>query len=250
MGETMKISQEQKAKTRSMIVRASVDVITEKGFKDATMHEIAKRAKVAGATIYGYFPTKESIVYGYFEEQLIAAVERLRAFDGFEKYSFQEQLQTFLETELELFLPDREFIQHTFRIVFFSIGQSYSGVKSIKTLFLKVVDDIFKAAIEVGEIPPQPFSEISYQLAWDYYIGLVGYWLNDRSNQFTNTSLLLDKSLDLACAFLKAGIPERIFNTASFLFRNHVLSRLDYFKDKADTARRIKRQFMEQNHVR
>ena len=79
MGETMKISQEQKGKTRSMIVRASVDVITEKGFKDATMHEIAKRAKVAGATIYGYFPTKESIVYGYFEDQLIAAVERLKS---------------------------------------------------------------------------------------------------------------------------------------------------------------------------
>lgn len=245
----MKISQEQKARTRTAIVRAAVDVIIDKGFRDATMHEIAKRAKVGDATIYGYFPTKESIVYGYFEDQLLAAVERLRSIEGFEKYSFQEQLQTFLETELELFLPDREFIQHTFRVVFFSIGQSYSSVKSIKTLFLKVVDDIFKAAIEVEEIPPQPFSEISYQLAWDYYVGLVGYWLNDKSHQFTNTSLLVDKSLSLACAFLKAGIPERIFNLASFLLRNHVLSRLDYFKDKADTARRIKRQFMEYENV-
>lgn len=245
----MKISQEQKAKTRSAIVRASVEVITEKGFRDATMHEIAKRAKVGDATIYGYFPTKESIVYGYFEDRLGAAVERLKSIEGFEKYSFQEQLQTLLETELELFLPDREFVQQTFKTVFFSIGQSYSGVKSIKTLFLKVVDDIFKAAIEVEEIPPQPFSEITYQLAWDYYVGLVGYWLNDKSSQFTNTSLLVDKSLDLACAFLKAGIPERLFNMASFLFRNHVLSRLDYFKDKAGTARRIKRQFMEYGNV-
>lgn len=241
----MKISQEQKAKTRTAIVRAAVDVIMDKGYRDATMHEIAKRAKVGDATIYGYFPTKESIVYGYFEDQITAAVERLRSIDGFEKYSLQEQLQTFVETELELFLPDREFVQQTFRIVFFSIGQSYSGVKSIRTLFLRIVDDIFKAAVEVEEIPPQPFTEVIYQLAWDYYVGLVGYWLNDRSPQFTNTSLLVDKSLDLACAFLRAGIPERVFNMASFLFRNHVLSRLDYFKDRADTARRIKRQFME-----
>jgi AcrR family transcriptional regulator len=246
----MKISQEQKGKTRAKIIRAAVDVIIEKDFKDATMHEIAKRAKVGDATIYGYFPTKESIVYGYFEDQLNTVVERLRSIDGFEKFTFQEQLQAFFETQLELFLPDREFVEHTFKIVFFSIGQSYVHVKAIKVLFQHIVDDICQAAVDVGEIPPQVFTEIIYQLIWDYYVGLVGYWLKDRSGQFTNTSLLIDKSLDLACAFLKAGIPDRVFNMASFLFRNHVLSRLDYFKDRADTVRKIKKQFMEQKDVR
>jgi AcrR family transcriptional regulator len=245
----MKITQDQKAKTRSKIIRAAVETVTEKGFRDATMHEIAKGAKVGGATIYSYFPTKESIVYGYFEDQLTESIERMKSIEGFDKYSFQEQLQAFFETQLELFLPDREFIQHTFRIVFFSIGQNYVHVKPIRNLFHNVINDIFQASVEVGEIPHQPFAEISYQLFWDYYVGLVSYWLNDTSPQFVNTTLLVDKTLDFACAVLKAGIPEKVFGMVSFLFRNHVVSRLDYFKDKADTMKKIKRQFMEQKNV-
>jgi AcrR family transcriptional regulator len=245
----MKISQEQKTKNRERIIRAAVGVISEKGFRDATMREISKHAKVGEATIYGYFPTKESIVYGYFEGRLDAAAERLKSIADFEHFTLQEQLQTFFETQLELFLPDREFMQRTFSIVFFSIGQSYSSVKPIRNLFHKVVDDMFQAAIEVGEIPAQTFTDIIYQLLWDYYVGLVTYWLNDKSAQFTNTTLLMDRSLDLACAVLKAGVPDKLFNMASFLFRNHVLSRLDYFKERADTVRRVKRRFLEQEDV-
>lgn len=242
----MKISQEQKTKNRERIIRASVDIISEKGFRDATMREISKRAKVGDATIYSYFPTKESIIYGYFEDQLKAAVERLKSIDDFDHFTLQEQLQAFFEAELELFLPDREFVQQTFKVVFFSIGQNYASVKPMRDLFHRIVDDMFQAAQEVGEIPPQTFGDIIYQLLWDYYVGLVTYWLNDKSAQFVNTTLLMDRSLDLACAVLKAGVPDKIFSMASFLFKNHVLSRLEYFKDRADTVRRIKRQFMEQ----
>ncbi|MFC1532768.1 TetR family transcriptional regulator [Thermodesulfobacteriota bacterium] len=240
----MKVSQEQKVETRKKIINASVDIIIEKGIKNATMREIAKQAEIGDATIYNYFPTKESIIYGYYRDRLEVVIERLKTVEGLNEYNLQEQLQTFFETNLEIFLPDREFIQETFKVVFFSIGQSYSHLKPIRTLFYDIVDDIFQAAIEVGEIREQVFGEIIYQLFWDYYIGLVTYWLNDQSDQFTDTSLLIDKSLDLAVAFLKAGILNKFFNMASFLFKNHILSRMDFFKDQVETVHRIKREFM------
>ena len=111
------------------------------------------------------------------------------------------------------------------------------------------MDDIFQAAVEIGEIPEQLFNEIIYQLIWDYYIGMVTYWLNDQSDQFTDTSLLIDRSLDLACAFLKAGILNKFFNMASFLFKNHVLSRMDFFKDQIETVHRIKMEFIGDQHA-
>ena len=240
----MKISQKQKIETRKKIIRASVDIIIEKGMRNATMREIAKQAEIGDATIYNYFPTKESIIYGYYKDQLETAIDSLKSIEGFNEYSLQEQLQTFFEKKLEFFLADREFIQETFWIIFFSIGQGYGRLKPIRTLFYGIVDDIFKAAIEVGEIPEQIFSEVIYQLFWDYYIGLVIYWLKDQSDQFTDTSLLIDRSLDLACTFLKAGILNKFFNMASFLFKNHILSRMDFFKDQVDTVHRIKREFM------
>ena len=240
----MKISQDQKTETRKKIISASVEIMIEKGLKNATMREIAKKAEIGDATIYNYFPTKESIIYGYYQDQFEEVIERIKKVDDFNEYNLQEQLQSFFETNLEVFLPDREFIHETFNVVFFSIGQSYSRLKPIRTLFYDVVDDIFLAAIEVGEIPEQVFGEIVYQLFWDYYIGLVTYWLNDQSDQFTDTSLFIDKSLDLAVAFLKAGILNKLFNMASFLFKNHILSRMDFFKDQVETVHRIKREFM------
>ena len=63
----MKISAEEKEQTRIRLLEAAVDVITEKGFRSASMREIAKRAEVGDATIYNYFPSKEKLLYGYCE---------------------------------------------------------------------------------------------------------------------------------------------------------------------------------------
>ena len=239
----MKISEEQKRKNRSDIIRAAVDAITEKGMKGATMREIARKAELGDATIYNYFPTKDAIVYAFYEEQLGACVERLRAIDDFNTYSLREQLQAFFETQLELLLPDREFVEATFKAVTFSLTHDYQQLKPIRTRFFRIVADMFEAAIEAGEIPDQAFLELGYQCFWDYYVGMVMYWLKDRSHQFQNTTVLIDKSLDLAVAFIRADLVNKALDMASFLFRHHILDHLEGFRDRADLVRTVKRAF-------
>ncbi len=239
----MKISEEQKRKNRGEIIRAAVDAITEKGTKGATMREIAQKAGLGDATIYNYFPTKEAIVYAYYEEQLAVCVERLRAIEDFNEYSLREQLQVFFETQLELLLPDREFVESTFRAVTFSLTQDSQLLKPIRARFFRVVGEMFEAAVEVGEIPDQAFLEMTSRFCWDYYVGLVAYWLKDRSHQFEHTSVLIDKSLDLGVAFVKADLAGKFLDMASFLFRHHILDRLDGFRDRMEAARAVKRAF-------
>ena len=239
----MKISEEQKRRNRSDIIRAAVDAITEKGMKGATMREIARKAELGDATIYNYFPTKDAIVYAYYEEQLDACVERLRAIDGFNTYSLREQLQALFETQLELLLPDREFVDATFRAVTFSLTHDYRQLKPVRTRFFRIVADMFGAAIEAGEIPDQAFPELGYQCFWDYHVGLVVYWLKDGSHQFQNTTVLIDKSLDLAVAFIRADLVNKALDIASFLFRRHILDHLESFRDRADLVRTVKRAF-------
>ena len=41
-----------------------------------------------------------------------------------------------------------------------------------------------------------------------------------------------------------AGVVEKVFDILSFLFRNHILSRLDFIKDNARVFQRVKREFM------
>lgn len=241
----MKISQDQKQANRKAILQAAVEVITEKGFKAATMRQIAKIAGVGDATIYNYFPTKEAILYGYYQDHMGACIDELKSVPEFQTFSLQEQLQTLFDTSLGFFMPDREFVAHTFRLVLLGGSRDWAQVKPIRTAFLSAVNDMLAAAVEVGEIPDQVFEELLGQFFMDAYIGTIHYWLADTSEGFNNTIVLMDRGLNLACAMLKAGIANKLFDIAAFLFKTHVLSRMDEILDPLRNARRIKRRFME-----
>ena len=72
------------------------------------------------------------------------------------------------------------------------------------------------AAVDVGEIPEPVFQELIGQFFMDAYIGVVHYWLADTSEGFARSSVLIDQGLDLACAMLKAGIANKIFDITVF----------------------------------
>ena len=240
----MKISGAQKLENRKRIIRETVDIMLEKDFKSTTMRAIARAAGIGDATIYNYFPTKESILYAYYEDAMHACIEKLKNIEKFNEYSLQEQLQTLFETEFEIFLPDREFIQKTFKTVFFSFSQDYSRLIPIRDIFINIIDDMFGAAVDVKEIPEQVFQDLIGFLLWDYNIGIVIYWTNDESDAFSNTTVFNDKSIDLICSLIKSGLVNKTFDIATFLFRNHILNRMQTMKEGLKTVDFVKRQFM------
>jgi AcrR family transcriptional regulator len=241
----MKISQEQKAENRRTLIRAAVDLFIEKGGKNVTMREVARRAGVGDATIYNYFPTKEAILYAYYEDHVLECLDQLKSMEAFHTFSLQEQLQTLFDVSLNLYLPDREFVVATFRNVWLGGSRDWASLKPIRSGFLTAIRDIIAAAEEVGEIPEQVFQELMGQFFLDAYIAAVIYWLSDTSDNFENTSILMDRGLDLTCALLKAGVANKIFDMAVFLFKNHVLNRMDAFIDPFKGTERVKRRFME-----
>ncbi len=241
----MKISNEQKKINRAKIIETSVDLIIEGGYKAATMRGIAKKAGFGDATIYNYFPTKESILFAYYEERLNDCVEKIKKIEDFNEYSINEQLQTLFHIKLELFLADREFVEISFKRIFLTLNQNSKQIKKIRDLFRVIIKDIFDAASDAGEIPPQIFDEIIYHLIWDYYIGIVFFWLKDTSDNFSETTILIDRSLDLISSVLESGIVNKAFDLASYFFKNHILSKMDTFSRHKETINIIKRKFME-----
>lgn len=246
----MKISNSQKLENKKKIIRKTVDIMLDSDFKSTTMRAIARAAGIGDATIYNYFPTKESILYAYYEESMKECIERLRTIEGFNEYSLQEQLQTFFETQFDLFLPDREFIQNTFRQIFFSFSQDYKRLLPVKDLFFNAIEDMFSAAIDVGEIPDQVFQDLIHHLFWDYNIAIVMYWINDTSGQFSDTTVFNDKSMDLICTVIKSNIVNKTFDMVTFLFRNHVLNKMQNLTEHFKTAEFIKREFTGGLHER
>ncbi len=68
---------------RSLITEAAVEVFAEKGFHQARVSDIARRAGVADGTIYLYFKNKEDLLLSVFEEKMDELLQGLgRALEG------------------------------------------------------------------------------------------------------------------------------------------------------------------------
>ena len=243
----MKISAEDKQRTRIRLLESAVDVITEKGFRSASMREIANRADVGDATIYNYFSSKEKLLYGYCEYVQQQVVEELKAIDDFHEYTLQEQLHQFIELQLQTWLPAREFLKEVYEQTFVSPIAGYERMQTTRELFSSTVIELLDAAIEADEIPDQPYRELLPRLAWDYMNAILAYWLQDDSDQFSNTTQVVDRSVEIAFQLLKGGLIGKSIDLVSFLFRSHVLQNLDILKGIADEPAVVtsKRRFME-----
>jgi AcrR family transcriptional regulator len=243
----MKINAQDQQLTRVRILEAAVDVITIKGFKSATMREIAKQAQVGDATIYNYFPTKEKLLYGYCEYVQQQVMLDLKEISDFHEYTVQEQLQQLVETNLRVWLPAREFLQQVFEISFTEPVAGFANIAETKRLFTSMVVDMLDAAVEAGEIPEQPYRELLPRLFWDYMTGILAYWLKDTSEGFANTTQVIDRSMELVANILQQGMVGKLLDLASFLFRTHIMSHVDSLKNlhQAPDFAAAKRRFME-----
>lgn len=59
-----------KAETRAKIITCAISLFREKGFMNTSMEEIAEKADIAKGTLYNYFPDKEEILVGYFQNYI------------------------------------------------------------------------------------------------------------------------------------------------------------------------------------
>ena len=243
----MKINEQDKQLTKVRILAAAVDVITIRGFKNATMREIAKEAKVGDATIYNYFPNKEKLLYGYCEYVQQQVMQELKDISNFHEYTVQEQLQQLVETTLRTWLPAREFLQQVFELSFGAPLVGFTHLEETKRLFTTMVVDILDAAIEAGELPEQPYRELLPRLFWDYANGILAYWLKDNSEGFANTTQVIDRSMEMIAAILQTSMVGKLLDLVSFLFRTHIMTHTDVLKNLSQAPDLVvsKRRFME-----
>ena len=244
----MKVTQSAKEKTKTKILQSAVDLIIEKGFDNASLREMAKNAGVSNPTIYNYFPSKEKLLYAYIEQKHKEAVNTIQEIEDFHTYTLREQLQTLIETELELYLEDREFIIQIVDMVFHSSGLKVGKLYETNALFIETVEEMLNIAIEAEEIAEPPFKEHLPRLFWDYYIMVVAYWVKDDSEMFENTTQFIDHSLGLAEAVLHSDILSKASDLGMFFFKTHMLNSLQKFASKKESFSKIKRKLGEVLH--
>lgn len=218
----MRTSKLQQDKTRRLLLRTAVDLMTVQGFDGTTMKQIGRAAGLGDATIYGYFPSKEKLVLAYFELAATDALAQVAKTKGLAAFTLQERMQLLIDTLLERFLADREFVALGHKLVagapLLLMGDDLPGKAVLKQAFAELLEQ----AESQGEIAPCGFKPSLAALLADGVYAATAYWLRDDSDEFANTTQMLDLSLGLLVLALHSGIVNKALDLGGFMLRSQL----------------------------
>lgn len=219
----MRISKQQKLETRRKIIQAGIDLFGEQGYEKTTMKAIARKAEVGDATIYKYFATKDKIILGFYQLRAEQTLEQLWEIDT-DDYDLHESLQLLIDLYLESLLPDREFVQDSAKKLLMSQSFMLSESPPLRQEFTGAINEFLDRAEACDEIPYFPYRGMLVGIINEYLMGVLVYWLKDDSEEFANTTQMVDLSLTLGVQILRAGILNKIGDLMSFFIKRHLFN--------------------------
>ena len=218
----MKVSKKEKVQTRRKIIKTAVELMGEKGYNKVSMRTIARAAQIGDATIYKYFSSKEKLLTGYYELCAQDTADALLKIDNLDKYALHEKLQVLLDTYLSLLLADREFVCESFPLIYQSPMFLFSHVNPIHKELTPIMAQFLDDAWEKEEIPTFPFQGVLPDMLCEYLIGVLYFWIKDESEEFHETTQLIDLSLNLMMTLLKSGIINHTTDFLGFMLKSQM----------------------------
>jgi AcrR family transcriptional regulator len=192
--------------TRARILMAALAIFRERGFAKATMREIASAADVATGAAYYYFDSKEALVMAFYEQAQREMKEELtQKLTGCK--TLEERLRTIISEKLEYFAPNRKLLG---ALTAHTDPEHPLSPFSVETRGIREEDLQFFAAAakDSGVTLPKDIQPYLPRLLWMYQMGLILFWVYDKSPQQRRTKVLFDKTLKMLLLTLRlAAIP-------------------------------------------
>jgi AcrR family transcriptional regulator len=192
--------------TRARILDAAIDLFRARGFAAATMREIAAAAGVATGAAYYYFDSKDAIVLAFYDRaqrQLEPLLEEALA----DVRDFEGRLRALVEVKLAYFAPDRGLLRalaaHTdpeHPLSPFSAQTSQIRERDIGFFARLLAESRMKLPADLAPILPR--------ILWLYQMGLILFWIYDRSAEQKRTRALLKQSAVMVSRLIRlSGFP-------------------------------------------
>lgn len=175
----MRISKKDKEETKKKIIETAKNLFMKKGFEKTTTRDISSKAGIATGTMFNYFPAKESVAMAMIEEALSTGRENyLKRRTG--KEEFAEDLFLLISSELRELRPYQNFI---------------GSVVADENIKLKHFEIVKKIISKHGYSKIPDF--VLLNLYWSLYLGIIAFWVNDKSYKQEETLSLIDYSLKI-----------------------------------------------------
>ncbi len=182
--------------TRQLILDTAMRLFRERGYAQTTMRAIAKEAGVAVGNAYYYFGSKEHLIQEFYAgtqaEHRKRAAEVLRT-----EKDFAARLRGVLHAGIDVNAPYHSFAATFFKTAAeptsplspFSAESSEARQASI-ALFREVLDG------STAKVDPELRADLP-ELLWLAYMGVILYWVHDRSPDQAKTRTLVNGAVPL-----------------------------------------------------
>jgi AcrR family transcriptional regulator len=193
--------------TRARILDVALELFRRQGFDPTTMRAIAAQARVSLGSAYYYFESKEDLVMAYYERAMEAMTPRMEAALAGEagiKTGFEERVAAIMAVKFEYFQPNRSFLGALLRHA--ADPENRLSPFSKATRHIRERDQAYFArAIAESRDMRVPEDLVAHlpRLLWLYQMGLILYWIYDRSPGQRQTRVLREKSLTLIAGLLR-----------------------------------------------
>ena len=182
--------------TRQLILDTAMRLFRERGYAQTTMRAIAQEAGVAVGNAYYYFDSKEHLIQGFYQSAQVehrAAVAPLLS----RETDFAARLRGTLHAGVDVLTPS-----HAFAATFFKTAAEptsplspFSAESSEPRL---AAIGLFREVLEgsTAKVDAELRTDLP-ELLWLAYMGVILYWVHDRSPEQAKTRRLIDGSVPL-----------------------------------------------------
>jgi AcrR family transcriptional regulator len=187
--------------TRQKILDAALELFRERGFAEATMREIASRAGVATGLAYYYFKSKDAIVLAFYQRAREDLAVELEAAQKDKRLA--PRLQALIEAKFNYFRPNRAFLGALMAHAadadspLSPFGEPSREVREFDLAHFE------RALAETKTSVPADLAPHIAKILWFYQMGLILFWIYDRSEGQRRSHALLEKSLDMVVMLIK-----------------------------------------------
>ncbi len=193
--------------TKQTILETAMQLFLKEGYDAATMREIAKRAQMSPGATYYYFPSKEHIIHHYYKEtyreQLAAAQDAL----VMEK-SLEKRLAGVLRAQMKAAQPYHPIARVLFKTAAdptHPISPFSPESKELRDEHIQLFADLMSHSATSLTGVPKKFRNRLPELLWLYKMGVILYWIHDKSPDQEKTFRLIDISAGLIAMLITAS---------------------------------------------
>jgi AcrR family transcriptional regulator len=182
--------------TRTLIVETALRLFQENGYDKTTMRAIAKEAGVSVGNAYYYFSSKEQLVQGFYDRITQLHDEACADVLANER-DFATRLRAVMGAWLAVAAPYHEFGKQ----FFVNAADPESPLSPFSTESSPARDAqiaLFRRVLEgsTAKVDPELRPELP-ELLWLYEMGVVLFWVHDRSPDRRRTRMLVDRTVPL-----------------------------------------------------